>query len=787
MSDCSDYPTAATAKTFKLDAGTVNEVVTLEQDRTSEASDGKTKKTFWGIENDATLQRENIEQLAEAQRDNLESTFASQFAYKRIGNISLYVGNSLPEVDKLNSYQYPDESGEWYGPVQDQAFPITIPADPSSDAEWALVNALTSDSLSAYTDIVYKASGGKSAVDVMLEANTDIGNIYNTGGTSWLKVSDSNGDIRDFEAVSSLHTSDFINNSTSTDDGDKFIDLLYVYFEIENSYQNSSAVDAWRFSGKNRHIHFNKKVTSTKPLPFIQACIYTSSKSINDFSRSIDTVDFMYTPSNLMSEAVKPLLYIKQPEGSYVLNTEPLKGTPDNEFNAGDSDYITGSSNVDFNIYVGTSPSVRLGLNSTGTTHSTGTFGIGVQEGGTDNVSAPQVGWYTSKAWASLYKKPYVFGRIQSLVTNDSIAGTQIQSPYLSRNGIADVDTDAVYTNSELSSSGKHKTSGLTALGGSDYHLSSPIIEHYKCPIVVSGYRSEVMITKPHIEAYDGAIDHSIIINGDAKIDVNNWEHLYATGGAEVIYTIGAVSGTRVYLRGGPMQLGPVNGLIGGDSSRPVLYVDHVSEAVSDYGAIGNVDLILGVQNPLLGRTIFVDADNGDDKQFGTRLANPIKTIEAAVKRVNLFFDKLDMTPYITLISDVSLLANSTLKTPVSIDIQSGNTLNSNGFYIELDTDISLNGNGGIAGSGSPFRSGQKICNIVVNGPTISTYSIVTSTNASQVNVSQISGNTSGISKYVDGGGQSPVVVSVNGGIRNTGIDSEPVATNHFILGSKFS
>lgn len=149
---CEDYPTAATAKTFKLDAETTNEVVTRQQDRTSAASDGKTKKTFWGIENDATLQRENIEQLAEAQRDNLESTFTAQFAYERVGNISLYVGNSLPEVDKLNSYQYPDDSGEWYGPIQDQAFPITIPADPSNDNGWALVNALTADGLGSISN-----------------------------------------------------------------------------------------------------------------------------------------------------------------------------------------------------------------------------------------------------------------------------------------------------------------------------------------------------------------------------------------------------------------------------------------------------------------------------------------------------------------------------------------------------------------------------------------------------------------------------------------------------------
>ena len=222
MSDCSDYPTAATAKTFKLDAETTNEVVTLEQDRTSAASDGKTKKTFWGIESDATLQRENIEQLAEAQRDNLESTFTAQFAYKRIGNISLYVGNSLPEVDKLNSYQYPDDSGEWYGPVQDQVFPITIPADPSSDNGWSLVNALTSDSLSVYTDVVYKASVGKSAVDNMIDSlnlnplSRALGTIFKTGGTTW-RYEDATGPVTsdNFRVFNVVNALDYIKEDAS--------------------------------------------------------------------------------------------------------------------------------------------------------------------------------------------------------------------------------------------------------------------------------------------------------------------------------------------------------------------------------------------------------------------------------------------------------------------------------------------------------------------------------------------------------------------------------------------
>lgn len=216
MSSCSDYPTAQTAKTFKLDAETTNEVVTLQQDRTNPASDGKTKKTMWGIENDATVQRENIENLAEAQRQNIETTFTAQFAYKRIGNISAYVGDTLQEADKLNSYQYPDDSGEWYGPVQSQVFPITIPADPSSSSDWALVNALTSDSLELYTDIAFRPDAVNSAVEVMLSkfnANPlmhAVGTYIKTGGSNF-KYVDSTGPITidNFRVFSAYHIDDF--------------------------------------------------------------------------------------------------------------------------------------------------------------------------------------------------------------------------------------------------------------------------------------------------------------------------------------------------------------------------------------------------------------------------------------------------------------------------------------------------------------------------------------------------------------------------------------------------
>ncbi|CAH9015061.1 hypothetical protein VP142E351_P0017 [Vibrio phage 142E35-1] len=194
MADCTDYPTPEDAKRFKNNAGSVDEFVTSDSD-TFVDQDGGEHITIDGIEQLAETQRsdiqqrsdtqysdiqqrsdtqysdiqqrsdtqyndiqdrsdqqhqdiqdrsdqqhQDIDQLASDQRDAIESTFSAQFAYMRIGNISDYAGSTLTEPEKLNAYQYPDDSGNWYGAIQGQTFPVPIPPNPSTDNGWALVN-----------------------------------------------------------------------------------------------------------------------------------------------------------------------------------------------------------------------------------------------------------------------------------------------------------------------------------------------------------------------------------------------------------------------------------------------------------------------------------------------------------------------------------------------------------------------------------------------------------------------------------------------------------------------
>lgn len=106
---------------------------------TAESPRGVEQVTITGLASLSEAQRDQFETSFNKQHDQFEATFNSQFTYKRIGNISDYAGQSLPKTDKLNSYQYPDDSGEWYAPMQGQTFPITIPAEPTvSDSGWVL-------------------------------------------------------------------------------------------------------------------------------------------------------------------------------------------------------------------------------------------------------------------------------------------------------------------------------------------------------------------------------------------------------------------------------------------------------------------------------------------------------------------------------------------------------------------------------------------------------------------------------------------------------------------------
>lgn len=74
------------------------------------------------------------------------------------------------------------------------------------------VGSLSTGSLSDYTDIAYKASGGNSAVENMIagaSVESSVGDNCKTGGTTWKRISDSFGDIRDFKPLTDAYLDDW--------------------------------------------------------------------------------------------------------------------------------------------------------------------------------------------------------------------------------------------------------------------------------------------------------------------------------------------------------------------------------------------------------------------------------------------------------------------------------------------------------------------------------------------------------------------------------------------------
>lgn len=122
--------------------------------------------------------------------------------YQGVGNISDFAGQQLQEPNKTNAYQYPDNSRQFYGADKSQSFPITIPADPSSDDGWVLVTSLTGDWGGIASGTQVKHRRGTSA-----EIAAGVPAI----GESWFNITDNTIHIGDGATQGGIKQKDFVN------------------------------------------------------------------------------------------------------------------------------------------------------------------------------------------------------------------------------------------------------------------------------------------------------------------------------------------------------------------------------------------------------------------------------------------------------------------------------------------------------------------------------------------------------------------------------------------------
>ncbi|AUR90488.1 coil containing protein [Vibrio phage 1.144.O._10N.286.45.B3] len=103
-------------------------------------------------------------------------------------------GGSANKGDTYQTQVSGTPTGQYFTALQNTT------VDPvSDDVNWREVFSIAT--LPNYTCIVYKASGGNSAVDNMI-LNADVNQTSCTGDTEWLRIGNANGDIKDYQCLS---------------------------------------------------------------------------------------------------------------------------------------------------------------------------------------------------------------------------------------------------------------------------------------------------------------------------------------------------------------------------------------------------------------------------------------------------------------------------------------------------------------------------------------------------------------------------------------------------------
>ena len=120
---------------------------------------------------------------------------------------SIAGSDSLPR----NGATVTDSADSWRVTF-DMSDTFSVKLEQGNESTKHSAGAITTGNLSEYTDINFSPSAGKSAVDNMIDGfpiSAKKGARCSTGGTLWLRVSDTNGDISDFISITPILVADF--------------------------------------------------------------------------------------------------------------------------------------------------------------------------------------------------------------------------------------------------------------------------------------------------------------------------------------------------------------------------------------------------------------------------------------------------------------------------------------------------------------------------------------------------------------------------------------------------
>ncbi|HGX4879796.1 TPA: hypothetical protein ACNEZO_004659, partial [Escherichia coli] len=614
------------------------------------------------------------------------------------------------------------------------------------------------------------------------DATLILGQKVSTGGSRWEIVSE----VTPMPIVNGLYAK--LINELYVDDfsgtGTEKINALNAYITagMASSYDNATDLEAYKYSLKPVHVVFTSRVESTVPLLLMRHVHYDQVGAQTYFNRQMP-VGFYYAPTDLNTAATEPVVF-ELSGTSYVRKTGVLIGTPDNDITDMNG-YITMSDGFLFDLSVACSGGVKIGLNFSMAPGCKGTkTSIGITEHGGNLVSAPLLGMYFRWSWGADFRSPKVLAMRQGIHLYKANAGLRITNPYVARAGSNADNPELVYPATAWTTEGKNQNTGITCDTVRDFVIDEPVVEWWRQAFAFND--TDIHLRKPHVEDVGGnmIMRHNFVI-ANSYIDLDNWSQINYTCLSYGFYFCAQDGGERIVIaRGMPPVGGFSNGLVGGRFTNAApLRIENVSPAITDYGSIGNWSAIsyLGMD---YYRELFVNPSTGSDENSGFTSSRPVASLERAIEIINIVQQKGKFKGdfVINVAESVSLTRAVTSYKGFRINASSVTITASPSAYIQLSGDINVTlASGTFSGTAALlYQLSGKIGIFVIGTAAISTPAVITSTTQGQIFLQQISANTTGILKYVDGKGKSIVFIMVRSALRNTNIDSVPVSTNQY-------
>lgn len=624
--------------------------------------------------------------------------------------------------------------------------------------------------------------GYNTIAEMIADTTLGVGNKVSTGGSKWEIISNStpvqlaNGLYA--KLINELYVDDFGGTGTEKIKGVN----SYITAGLSSSYPSVAALEAYKYSLRPVTVLFTSRVESTVPLLLMRHVHYDQVGAQTYFNRQMP-VGFYYAPTDLNTAATEPVVF-ELSGTSYVRKTGVLIGTPDNDITDMNG-YITMSDGFLFDLSVACSGGVKIGLNFSMAPGCKGTkTSIGITGHGGNLVSAPLLGMYFRWSWGADFRSPKVLAMRQGIHLYKANAGLRITNPYVARAGSNADNPELVYPATAWTTEGKNQNTGITCDTVRDFVIDEPVVEWWRQAFAFND--TDIHLRKPHVEDVGGnmIMRHNFVI-ANSYIDLDNWSQINYTCLSYGFYFCAQDGGERIVIaRGMPPVGGFSNGLVGGRFTNAApLRIENVSPAITDYGSIGNWSAIscLGMD---YYRELFVNPSTGSDENSGFTSSRPVASLERAIEIINIVQQKGKFKGdfVINVAESVSLTRVVTSYKGFRINASSVTITSSPSAYIQLSGDINVTfASGTFSGTAALlYQLSGKIGIFVIGTAAISTPAVITSTTQGQIFLQQISANTTGILKYVDGQGKSIVFIMVRSALRNTNIDSVPVSTNQY-------